>query len=91
MLAMMELLKSRSLWILRTSSISSGLQFPNGENCYHESQKRKGMWIKVPIEHAHLVKSLVKEGFRYRQMLCLRCLWLWRKVGNSKAQASGSS
>ncbi|KAF8014851.1 hypothetical protein BT93_H0597 [Corymbia citriodora subsp. variegata] len=33
MLAVMELkLKSRSLWILRTSSISSRLQFPNGEN-----------------------------------------------------------
>ena len=26
---------------------------------------KKGIWIKLPIKHAHLVESVVKEGFRY--------------------------
>ncbi|XP_023927870.1 nudix hydrolase 7 isoform X3 [Quercus suber] len=28
-------------------------------------QGKKGVWIKLPIEHANLVEATVKEGFRY--------------------------
>ncbi|KAB1203000.1 Nudix hydrolase 2 [Morella rubra] len=29
------------------------------------NQEKKGVWLKLPIEHANLIESAVKEGFRY--------------------------
>ncbi|XP_056164225.1 nudix hydrolase 2-like [Syzygium oleosum] len=57
-----------------------GVQENFASSTYHESQKRRGVWIKVPIEHAHLVKSLVKEGFGYRQMLRIRNIFFSFRV-----------
>ncbi|KAL3725196.1 hypothetical protein ACJRO7_030238 [Eucalyptus globulus] len=30
-----------------------------------KKQGKKGIWIKLPIEHVNLVESAVKEGFKY--------------------------